>query len=487
MKTFKKTVVVMLTSLAMSALSLTADAAVPIRISVKFILDANGDRPATGNMNTDAEVLAEINEGISILASTYTEFEIDTIRYTDLAGVSQWFNSTYDPDFWPLYNTASGNPATYLWDTDAINMYINNGASSAAASYPPDNRMIFMHQFCGNTPSCVLHEMGHNLHLIHTHESDGCSDTLPDNSGWNNKDQMAQNSFGLNYADLTPSQQDQVDRTWHNVMSYHTDSDQRRLTLCQKDRASGTADDDRTWLLSKLPIYVDLGGSGIFQFGTFDWPYLLLQSALNAGGLSNNVLVLEQGTHVMGQQTINDNVEMVTRTGSSTVTRGVQKYSLPTELHNSENTQMRDVIRGVQKEDTKARNVMKNARAAAKSRSKEEAKQIIADAKTKQKQHDDNALKQLHAAEKLATGDERLAIQLELAQRYRYAGSYAKAAKYYGIVADATDQEGLIEEATHLKNKFLKKSESQNKNGELEEQPLPENKKTSIIDNSDEN
>jgi hypothetical protein len=54
----------------------------------------------------------------------------------------------------------------------------------------------------------------------------------------------------------------------------------------------------------------------------------------------------------------------------------------------------------------------------------------------------------------VATGDERLAVQLELAQRYRDAGQYALAVRYYKLVADATDRKYLREEALRLAEKY---------------------------------
>ncbi|MBI5483972.1 MAG: hypothetical protein HY888_05875, partial [Deltaproteobacteria bacterium] len=109
------------------SLSLTtpAFAQVPLRISIKFILDASGNRPATGNLNTDAEINTEFTSAINILARAYTEFSVDRIEFVDLSGLSQWYSTsaatTTGRD--QLRTAAIAAPATYHWRTDAINIY----------------------------------------------------------------------------------------------------------------------------------------------------------------------------------------------------------------------------------------------------------------------------------------------------------------------------------------------------------------------------
>ncbi|GMQ83770.1 MAG: hypothetical protein BMS9Abin06_0510 [Gammaproteobacteria bacterium] len=446
-------------------------AAVPLKISVKFILDASGNRPITGNLNTDNEIETEISEGVSILASTFTEFEIITIEYEDLPGVSQWYStSVASPDGGTnrdnLRAAAIADPGTYLWRTDAINIYINGGTSSALSKFPPDNDIILMNQWCSNTPSCVLHELGHSVNLMHTHETcctngDECADTLADDPGYD-KDALSFVNFGAIYSGLTSSQKNQVDLTFNNIMSYHTSEEQRRLTNCQMDRVSIQADSDRSWLLSKNPIYINKNYSGIFQFGRYLFPHKNIQSALDAGSLNNGVLVLQQGTHTMIQDTINANVELLSRSGPSTLNRGVQLYKLPVDLHKSQNPMVKSAVVAAQREDRIARKIMHNARKSARLTTDiENRDRLFAKAKTDQKKYQDNAIKLLLKAEKHATGDEKIAIQLELAQRYRYANNLAQSVNYYDRVANATDQNALKKEAGYLADKFRRKLREQ--------------------------
>lgn len=65
----------------------------------------------------------------------------------------------------------------------------------------------------------------------------------------------------------------------------------------------------------------------------------------------------------------------------------------------------------------------------------------------RRKPHQDNAQKGLLDAEQYAEGDEKLAIQMELAQRYRDGGDCRKAIEYFKKVADATGQPGLKQAA----------------------------------------
>jgi len=205
----------------------TAFAYVPIRISIKFIVDANGGRPTTGNLNTDEEINTEVDEANRILAENFSEFRIELLELYDLSGVSQYYSTDATANdcanVGNLRSDARSNPSTYGWRNDAINIYINGGTSSACSRFPSENDIILMNQWCGNTPTCILHELGHSLNLMHTHETcctnqDECADTISDNSGWS-KDQIAQNNFGCTYANCNASQQAQVDLVFNNVMS----------------------------------------------------------------------------------------------------------------------------------------------------------------------------------------------------------------------------------------------------------------------------
>lgn len=438
-------------------------AEVPVKISVKFILDAFGRRPALGNLNHDADIKGEVDYGNEILANMKSELRLDLLEIIELAGVSHYYNTpalgNNGNNRDDLRSDAMSNPVLYQWRNDAINIYINGNNGAAISDFPPDNNIILMNQGC-RSPDCILHEVGHSLNLMHTHETccggDQCADTITDNANWN-RDDIALNNFGDTYNNLTQAQKDQVDSVWFNVMSYHPFVD--RLTLCQMDRMSTQGYDDWDWLYTKEPIYVDKYYTGSSESGGFDSPYTTLQDALDAGDLNGKVLVLQQGSYLIDQEVINDNVEIVTRFGQSSVSpNGVQLYELPIDLENSENSKVSAAIKAVQEEDKGARKAIREAKKAAKKTEKEEEKAAIkAKGEAKRMKHFKNALDFLKEAERHAIGDEKIAIQLEMAQRYRNAGDFKKAVKYYNRVAEATDQQLLKEKAMYLANECMKK------------------------------
>lgn len=453
MKSFAIYIKISLIALAAALVAQSAFAYVPVRISIKFIVDVNGNRPATGNLNTDAEINAEVDWASTILAGVLSEHRVDLLELYDLTGVSQWYNvsSTFNncQNVTALRNAAVASPATYGWRNDAINIYINGHATSSACSnFPPNNDIILMSQSCANNPSCVLHEMGHSLNLLHTHEpcctnQDYCADTITDSSGWT-RDQIANNNFGCLYANCTAAQQDQVDLVFNNVMSYHVGEPQLRLSACQKDRTSTQGDSDRNWLLTHIPIYVDSTYSGS-QNGRFPTPYSTLQGAVNAGGLSGKVIVLEQGSYLLNT-VISTNADMVTRSGPSIVDHGAYLYHVPTDLENSKTPEVSNAVKAARSEDKAARKAMKDGKAAAKkAKTSQERASIMANAKTRKKEHEDNALSSLLKAEKFASGEEKIALQYELGQRYRDAGNCADAIKFFDLVAAGTSQEHLRE------------------------------------------
>lgn len=449
--TYKMTLVIAITFMFIGRPAFATTAYVPVRVSIKFILNSSGNRPATGSLNTDAKIMAEFDWANTILgdARNRSEFRLELVEFEDLNGVSTYYSSAADDaNKDALRAAAIAAPGIYLWRTDAINIYINGGTGSAYGSFPPDNDIILMNQSCGNTPSCILHEVGHNLSLLHTHQTgdDGCSDTLADNKTWT-KDQIALNAFGKNYASCTAAEQDQVDLVFSNVMSYHTSLPQVRLSVCQLDKVSTQGDSDRSWLLTRQPVYVDNSHSGT-EDGRYETPYKTLEAAITAG-LSDNVIVLKEGNHPEPTSVLEDSSFMVTRSGTSNVGFGCQLYSLPTDLEHSRNPQVSSAIRAVQSEDTTARIIMKKAKEAEKLAVTDPGDEspIMVNAKAAAKIHEDNAIGHLLDAEAAATGKEKVAILFELAQRYKYAGNCTEAIGYFILVADNTTQPYLRERA----------------------------------------
>jgi len=430
--------------------SATAD--LPIRVSIKFMVNSSGDRPSMGLFNTDALVNAEADAGTEIMKQMKSEHRILVTEIIDLPQ-SLWRYSgaaINESNLNTIRDLARADPTTWSWRTNAINVYVTASGGSAYSLYPPENNMILFGQGCTNTPSCLVHEMGHSLSLRHTHESGGddCDDTLADSSSWSSKDDMANFNYGSDYASLTDIQQDNVDMTWHNIMSYHTGSPQLRYTDCQKDKASYIASID-TWFLTKLPVYVghvcvpDTDGNCT---GSWDGKFLSLQDALDAGGLDGKVIVLDDIDTTMTQPDVNFEVEITSRRGTSHVDQGAQSWQLPTELGDSSHPQARAAMRASQAERTASRREMRLAEKAAASAARlEDRSAILKEAKKIEKEHADRSLGHLRTAEYWATGDEKLAIQMELARTHWHRGEYGECQALYDIVAEATDQDHLRE------------------------------------------
>lgn len=453
----------------MLSVSVTALADVPFNVSIKFIVDASGARPGAGRFNTDDLINAEADAGYDILAARLSELRFQVTEIIDLpTSLSAYSNSTVNyTNLTTIRNLAMASPATWQWRTNAINVYVTGGSGSAISDFPPKNDAILFGQGCTNSPSCLLHELGHSLNLYHTHStsrsdgSDGCADTLPDNQSWTNKDQMANNSFGKNYSLLTSSQQDAVDRTWSNFMSYHVVLPQDQFTLCQKDRASDTAYDDRAWMLTKTPVYVDAvrsAGCASSCNGSWDSPYANLQDALSAGSLTGKAIVLEGNNYTITQAGgINADVDIGNRNSTARVDRGALSYVLPVDLGNSKNAAVSGAIRAGQHEATLGRKVLNNARANAANAVSSERQSILDRGRSDSEKHKANVIAHYKIAEKNATGDEKLAIQMELGERLWFSKSYAQCRNYYNRVAKNTDQPILKEVAAWRANECQKK------------------------------
>ena len=183
------------------------------------------------------------------------------------------------------------------------------------------------------------------------------------------------------------------------------------------DRESTQSYSDRSWLLSGLPVYVDSGYSGSTPSGAFTTPYKLIQQAID-GGLSDKVVVLQEGTHTRPTSTIDVPTVMVPRMGPAIVQDSPPDYELPYALDLSDNLAVR------------------NAAIKAQRRAME----------------DDIAgvIAALQEAEESATGREKLTIQLELAQRYMEIKQFDKSESYYQKVYDNTEQVGLRKKAVRM-------------------------------------
>ena len=386
-----------------------------VRLSFKFILNSSGNRPATGNINTDAEIDEQVTRANEIYAEYISEFRHLRYEVLNVSGQSAYYlNDASEADRDEIRNAAIANPGAFYWRNNAINIYITGANDSAISKFPPDNDIIILCQ--GIYDPTVAHEVGHSLNLLHTHQdsgADGCSDTLDDNSDWTSKDQMAQNSYGLNYSQLNSAQKALVDNTWGNLMSYHDPDNRHVLTGCQMDRESAQGYTDRSWLLTQIPTYIKVGAVilPIVDMGSWTFPYPTIQDAINAGEVNNRALILLTGIHADPSSVITTDTDLIPRRGSATIQELPPAYRLPYNVEDSTNAAVRAAVVRAQEFDMQG-----NAT---------------------------NALASLEAAAQVASGRERDAIQLEIGQRLQALKRFPEAEHYFALVSTQADQPEL--------------------------------------------
>jgi hypothetical protein len=415
--------------------AVSAPAAEPgVRLSFKFILNASGNRPGTGNVNTDAEIAAQVLRGNEIFANFISEFRFLNVEVLDVSGQSAYYlNDASEASRDAIRNAALANPGAFFWRNNAINVYITGASDSAISKFPPDNDIIILCQ--GIYDPTLAHEVGHSLNLLHTHQdggADGCSDTLADNSDWTTRDQIAQNSYGLNYNQLNAGQQALVDNTWGNLMSYHDPDNRSILTPCQLDRESAQGYTDRTWLLNQIPTYVRVGAPivPLVDMGSWAFPYPTIQDALNAGEINSRAVILLNGIHANPASVITTDTDLIPRRGTATIQDEKPLYHLPYNLEDSTNAAVRQAVVRAQQLDKKGDGT--------------------------------NALAALKQALQAAGGRERDALVLEIAQRLSAEKQFSEAETYYVKLALEADQPALRNKAQSKANAMQARIKAQN-------------------------
>jgi hypothetical protein len=390
---------------------------VPLRLSFKFILDSSGNRPATGSLNTVAEIDEQITAGNQVFGRVISEMRLEKTEVVDVSGQSSFYTSgVTNAERDALRNAAIANPAAFSWRTNAINVYITGASASGVSDFPPNNNIIVLAQ--GVFDTTVAHECGHIMNLLHTHDltdatnGDFCGDTIADNQNWT-RDQIAQNNFGKTYANITAAQQLQVDAVWTNLMSYHNPDTRSFLTPNQMDRLSGQESTDRNTYFTKIPVFVGIA-SGTPD-GTFQHPFSTIQQAINAGATSGRVMVLQQGSYARPASALNFPLSIVSRSGPATIQEPPPAYDLPYSVQDSKNAGVKAAVKRAQECDRK-----------------NDIPGVIAN---------------LTEAEKLASGREKTALQLEIAQRLRDSKQPDEAEKWFKKVATSADQPKLRDHA----------------------------------------
>ena len=268
-------------------------AVIKIRVSIKFILDKNGNRaPATAMaatdnpnstsgaslLNTDEQVVAQVDFGNEVLRREAVPYEFQLTEIVEVQN-DRWFglDARNADNKEEIEDTAKTDKTRFKWRDNAINVYIGGSFTAGVSSFAgidaaaggSSGQAIFLGQSAG--VQTLVHEVGHFFDLCHTQGcgcsgcgeannvqgcddatfaaafGDGIGDTLLDSACFSRFD-IAQRNFDKSYSELNASQKRQVDETFQNVMSYHGTGDS--LTVGSNNRNQFTMGQIDDWALT---------------------------------------------------------------------------------------------------------------------------------------------------------------------------------------------------------------------------------------------
>lgn len=269
----------------LATLAVPTRAALTWRVSVKIILDGQGNRPASTNgynLDTNERIQGEFAQYNVILDRMGWGFRFHLDEIKELTGVSQWFNrqARNGTNRTELEIAAKANPSVYGYRSDAMNVYINNSSSGVAGPHVPLLGDVVLAGASGYW-SMIFHELGHVLGLPHTQGScgmcnegsdecksgsvdDDIADTILDRQCWTTNDLALQN-FGRGYTSLNADQRRRVADVWENIMSYHNDNNNNRLHRLTHDQWEIVVDSSnfqRRNVTSGRSVFVNSTGQG---------------------------------------------------------------------------------------------------------------------------------------------------------------------------------------------------------------------------------
>jgi hypothetical protein len=313
------------------------------RVSVKFILDANGNRPADTSANkiaTDPEVQAYIDYANRVvLPRSGRGYRMQLLLpIQEIRNASQWFNldacdglAGFETE---VMNSFLSGANKYLFDPTAINIYVTGSRTAGCCSCAAGAFDIIAVSQDINPDWVLLHESGHYLGLPHTHDeeanyislspvpipcaftnpcvtcpilvpgNDGIADTLSDHSCWDSLDQIAQGNFNQNWANLDAGKQTQVDDLLHNVMSYHGSNpgDRDRLSSDQLDVMADYSNGVRSPIATGITWFVDRDNTAAVPLGnskpvlSIGGPFPTVQQGV-AVARANDIVLIRPGIY----------------------------------------------------------------------------------------------------------------------------------------------------------------------------------------------
>ena len=257
-----------------------AHALISWRVSVKIILDSNGNGPtATNEFNysTEARIRQEFDDYNKLLGRMGWGYQLQLTEVIRVSGISQWFsvNARDGDQRTQLEVQAKLHPIQYAYRPDALNIYINNTSSGVSGGHLPLIGDVIFAGAAGYW-TLLIHEIGHGLGLCHTHGcacndnctnvSDDIADTVTDSDSWTSANNVAMANFGVTYNSLNANQRLQVDNVWRNIMSYHNNDDNTnrldRFTHDQWERIVDVSNFEKRNIASGKSVFVDGSASG---------------------------------------------------------------------------------------------------------------------------------------------------------------------------------------------------------------------------------
>ncbi len=137
--------------------------------------------------------------------------------------VNVWFNTPIMGEHMqPFEKSAKLLPAEFAWRTDAVNIYMTGKGWGGRSSFPGNGELVTIAADVNLLGvHHTIHELGHYFGLFHTHEGHGgLPDILVDDPKWD-MDEIARQNFSKDFAQLSMDEQQLVQNTFSNIMSYH--------------------------------------------------------------------------------------------------------------------------------------------------------------------------------------------------------------------------------------------------------------------------